>query len=56
LLPTRALPGANPTTSIYNASIVNFYNAKGSPARFENKNILFCFEKRSSLGTATLVL
>jgi hypothetical protein len=34
---------------IYNASVVNFYNATGSLARFENKNILFCFEKRSSL-------
>jgi hypothetical protein len=33
---------------IYNASVVNFYNAMGSLARFENKNILFCFEKRSS--------
>jgi hypothetical protein len=33
--------GANPTTSIYNAT--------GSQARFENKNILFYFEKRSSL-------
>jgi hypothetical protein len=31
---------------IYNASVVNFYNATGSLARFENKNILFCFEKR----------
>jgi hypothetical protein len=41
--------GANPTTSIYNASVVNFYNATGSLARFENKNILFYFEKRSSL-------
>jgi hypothetical protein len=42
-------PGANPTIVIYNASVVNFYNAMGSLARFENKNILFCFEKRSSL-------
>jgi hypothetical protein len=43
-------PGANPTTLIYNASIVKFYSATGSLARFENKkNILFCFEKRSSL-------
>jgi hypothetical protein len=31
------------------ASVVNFYNATGSPARFENKNILVYFEKRSSL-------
>jgi hypothetical protein len=42
-------PGANHTiasynTSIvnfYNTSVVNFYNAKGSLARFENKNIIF---------------
>jgi hypothetical protein len=38
-------PGPNPTTSIYNASVVNFYNATGSLARFENKNVLFYFEK-----------
>jgi hypothetical protein len=36
--------GANPTIVIYNASVVNFYNATGSLARFENKNILFFFE------------
>jgi hypothetical protein len=42
-------PDANPATSIYNARVVNFYNATGSPARFENKNILFYFDKRSSL-------
>jgi hypothetical protein len=41
--------GANPTIVIYNASVVNFYNATGSLARFENKNILFYFEKHSSL-------
>jgi hypothetical protein len=40
-------PGANPTIVIYNASIVNFYNATDSLARFKNKNILFCFEKCS---------
>jgi hypothetical protein len=37
------LPGANPTIVTYNASVVNFYNAAGSLARFENKNILFYF-------------
>jgi hypothetical protein len=36
-------PGANPTIASYNASVVNFYNAKGSLARFENKNIIFYF-------------
>jgi hypothetical protein len=35
------IPGPNPTTSIYNAT--------GSRARFENRNLLFYFEKRSSL-------
>jgi hypothetical protein len=34
---------------IYNASVVNFYNATSNLARFENKNILSFFEKRSSL-------
>jgi hypothetical protein len=33
----------------YNASAVKFYNSTGSLARFENKNISFYFEKRSSL-------
>jgi hypothetical protein len=48
LAPTRAftsfkkLPsGANPTIASYNASVVNFYNATGSLARFENKNVTF---------------
>jgi hypothetical protein len=36
-------PGANPTISSYNASVVNFYNATGSLERFENKNIIFSF-------------
>jgi hypothetical protein len=30
-------PGANPTIVIYNASVVNFYNATGSLVRYENK-------------------
>jgi hypothetical protein len=41
--------GANPTIMSYNASVVNFNNATGSIAHFENKNIFFPFEKRSSL-------
>jgi hypothetical protein len=28
--------GPNPMTSINNASVVNFYNAMSSPARFES--------------------
>jgi hypothetical protein len=37
------LSKANPTIASYNASIVNFYNAMGSLARFENKNIFVYF-------------
>jgi hypothetical protein len=40
----RPNPGANPTIASYNASVVNFYNATGSLARFENKNIIFYFQ------------
>jgi hypothetical protein len=36
-------PGANPTIASYNGSVVNFYNATASLARFENKNIIFYF-------------
>jgi hypothetical protein len=43
------VPGANPTFASYNASVVNFYNATGTLARFENKNIIFYILKRSSL-------
>jgi hypothetical protein len=42
-------PGANPTIASYNASVLNFYNATGSLARFDNKNMSFNCEKRSSL-------
>jgi hypothetical protein len=42
--------------NVYNASAVNFYNAMGGLTRFENKNILFYFEKRSMLPTTTLAL
>jgi hypothetical protein len=45
----QVTPGANPMIVGYNASVVNFYNSTGSRARFENKNIFFYFEKRSSL-------
>jgi hypothetical protein len=31
------VPGANPTITSYSASVVNFYNATGSLARFEKK-------------------
>jgi hypothetical protein len=34
-------PGANPTTSSYNARVVKIYNATSSLARFEIKKIIF---------------
>jgi hypothetical protein len=48
-LPPYTLPGASPTIACYNDNVVNFYNATGSLACFENKNISFYFEKRCSL-------
>jgi hypothetical protein len=33
--------GPNPTTSFYNARVVNFYNATGSLGRFESSTFLF---------------
>jgi hypothetical protein len=35
----KSTPGLDPT--VYNGSVVNFYNATGSLACFENKNIFF---------------
>jgi hypothetical protein len=46
---TRSQDWPHPTIAGYNASVVNFYNATGSLALFENKNILYYLEKRSSL-------
>jgi hypothetical protein len=40
---------------IYNASIVNFYNATGSQARFENKSILFYFKNALAYYNAGVV-
>jgi hypothetical protein len=34
----RHWPGPDPTTSIYNASVVKIYNATNSLARFWTKN------------------
>jgi hypothetical protein len=36
----RLNPRANPTIASYNASVVNYYNARGSLARFKNKKYL----------------
>jgi hypothetical protein len=47
--------GANPTTLIYNASVVNFYNATGSLACFENKNTFFFFENALAYYNAGVV-
>jgi hypothetical protein len=41
--------GANPTIASYNPSAVKNYNAKSSQVRFENKIILFYYEKSCSL-------
>jgi hypothetical protein len=44
-------PGANPTIAIYNTSVVNFYNAKGSlklNLKLKLKFLIY-FEKRYSL-------
>jgi hypothetical protein len=54
----RAAPSADsrakPTIASCNASVVNFYNATGSLARFENKNVLFYIEKRLLPTTVAL--
>jgi hypothetical protein len=45
-----SVPAANRTTSSYNASVVNFYNATGSlPFAFLKQQSLFHFEKCPSL-------
>jgi hypothetical protein len=36
----KYLAGANPATSSYNASVVNFYIASGSLARLEKNSML----------------
>jgi hypothetical protein len=41
---------------IYNVSALKIYHAKSSLVRFENKNILIYFEKRSSILPTTLAL
>jgi hypothetical protein len=42
-------PGANPTTSSYNASVVKIYNATSSLVRFQNQNYFLVLWKRSTL-------
>jgi hypothetical protein len=43
-------PGANPSIASYNASVVKFYNATGSLARFENKKIIFYSTLKNALA------
>jgi hypothetical protein len=47
--------GANPTIASYKASVVNFYNAAGSPVRFENKNVFFYFKNAVAYYSAGVV-
>jgi vacuolar-type H+-ATPase subunit C/Vma6 len=47
--------GAISTVSSYIASVVNFYNATGSLARFENIFFKFYFEKTIQSTTAQAV-
>jgi hypothetical protein len=57
LLLHSCTPGADPTISSYNASVVNIYNATSSLVRLQNKNIfLFFLKKRSILLPTTLAL
>jgi hypothetical protein len=42
-------PDANSTIVSYNASAVKIYNQTSSLVLFENKNVFFYFETRSSL-------
>jgi hypothetical protein len=51
----KDISGTNPTTSIYNASVVNFYNATGTLPRFENKNIYSTW-KKTLVTSTTLAL
>jgi hypothetical protein len=47
-------PGSNPTIVSYSASFVKIYSAASSLVHFQYKNILFHFDKRSSLVVVNL--
>jgi hypothetical protein len=49
-------PGANPTTSSYNASVVKIYNATSSLLRFEIKNILSTLKNALAYYSAGVVV
>jgi regulatory protein YycH of two-component signal transduction system YycFG len=46
--------GANRTTVSYNAGAVKIYNDESCLVSYENKNIFFYYDKRSSLCATTL--
>jgi hypothetical protein len=48
--------GANAMTVSYNASVVNFYNATGSLACFENKNIFLLWKNALAYYNAGIVV
>jgi hypothetical protein len=47
--------GANPTIASYNGSVVNYYNATGSLARFAKKYYLFTFKNALAYYNAGVV-
>jgi hypothetical protein len=47
--------GASPTIAIYSASVISLYNARGSLARLENKNIIFYFKNALAYYNAGVV-
>jgi hypothetical protein len=51
----NVFPGANPTIASYKASAVNFYNATGSLARFENKKNYSTLKNASAYYNAGVV-
>jgi hypothetical protein len=48
--------GPNPTTSIYNASVVKIYNSSNSLARFRVKNIFLLHKNAMAYYTAGVVV
>jgi hypothetical protein len=43
-----SMPGSNSTIMCYRASVVKIYNTLSTLVRFENRSVLFYFEKRST--------
>jgi hypothetical protein len=53
--PKKLRPGANPTTSSYNASAVKVHNSTNSIARFMNKNPFPYFKSSLAYHNAGVV-